>query len=74
LRHMRPRTAGQRAIAAAEAWAMAEVEGRTLPSRGKPSKKDLEGGIILAPEDHFSKLFGVGHNSVTQARGFSDAR
>jgi hypothetical protein len=65
-------TAGQRAIAAAEAWMMAEAEGKTLAgSRGdiRASKRRPDrASIISDPRNHFAKLFGSGHNQVEMAR------
>jgi ParB-like chromosome segregation protein Spo0J len=50
-------TAGQRAIAAAEAWIQAEKEGRVRTQGGdrKSSAKNLH--LITKPRDHFAKLF-----------------
>jgi hypothetical protein len=62
-------TAGQKAIAAAEAWIAAEKEGRTVTSgkvgRGRSAKV---ANLIQDPRSYFAKLFGSNHNSIRQAR------
>jgi len=60
--------AGQRAIAAAEAWAIAEAEGKVTPHGG--NMKAIRGNptLIKDPPDHFGKLFGVNEQTVRMAR------
>lgn len=52
-------------MAAAEAWAIAEREGKVQVGSAKTSKPDV---LIKDPRKHFSALFGVGYHYVEQAR------
>lgn len=59
--------AGQRAIAAAEAWTIAEAEGQVLKTghRIEAGKAYL---VVGEPRIYFGKLFGAGHHQVQFAR------
>jgi hypothetical protein len=67
----RESTASQRAIAAAEAWKIAEEEGRVRKQGARTDLQPLpkEGkGLIANPREHFGALFNVGKNYVEMAR------
>jgi ParB-like chromosome segregation protein Spo0J len=49
-------TAGQRAIAAAQAWVYAEKEG-LVQAKGRPGKLDKISNLIAQPREHFAKAF-----------------
>jgi hypothetical protein len=65
-------TAGQRAVAAARAWKVAENEGR-IAKEGRPAKNSpQQGELIKSPRDHFGKMFGAGKDQVEQAKALVD--
>ena|SRR5579863_7850324 len=67
--HRDQNTAGQRAIAAAEAWIHAEKEGKTLKRGGDRAKGMVHPeGVVKDAEGHFSKMFGVRGATVQHAR------
>jgi ParB-like chromosome segregation protein Spo0J len=55
-------TAGQKAIAAAEAWDLLN------PIAGRPGKAAAGGGITGERAERLSKMFGVGKTSIKEAR------
>jgi hypothetical protein len=60
-------TAGQKAIAAAEAWKRAEAEGQVRKQGARTDLRPLpkEGkGLIAHPREYFGPLFDVGKNYV----------
>ena len=62
-------TAGQKAIAAAEAWKQAEDDGRVRTGRGGDRKSNAQKGHLIAdPRSYFGALFDVGKNYVDMAR------
>jgi hypothetical protein len=62
-------TASQKAIAAAEAWVMAEAEGRVQKHGGDRKSKPQNGVLIIKfPSEHFGALFSVGKNYVDMAK------
>jgi hypothetical protein len=63
-------SAGQRAVAAAEAWSQAAAEGRVQTGQGGDHKSKPKEGVdlIQSPRDSFAGLFGVGKNYVEMAR------
>ncbi len=60
--------AGQKAIAAADAWLQGEAEGRVQVGPGRPKKSPQNAEIIRAPAVHFAKVFGVGEKYVEMGR------
>jgi hypothetical protein len=63
-------TAGQRAIAVAEAWAMAIAEGKATEKRGgNMSKQNLKEGFVQGEASkHFGRMFGARHMQFAMAR------
>jgi hypothetical protein len=64
----RKSNAGQLAMAAAEAWHIAEKDGKVQTKGGNRKSKAQSGHLISEPRDYFAKAFGVGKNYVEQAR------
>jgi hypothetical protein len=67
--------AGQRAVAAARAWAAAEAEGRILKpgeTERRPSSPQKGEHLISKPREHFGTMFGAGKNQVEQAKALVD--
>lgn len=60
-------SASQKAMAAAEAWAIAEREGRVHTGRGGDRRKPQNGvSFISEPAKHFAALFGVGSKNYVE--------
>lgn len=64
-------TAGQRAVAAARAWTVAEKEGR-ISKEGRPKNSPQQGELIKNPRVYFGKMFGAGKDQVEQAKALVD--
>jgi hypothetical protein len=60
--------ASQRAMAAAEAWNIAEKNGQVQEHGGDRSSSGQNGHLIKQPREYFAKLFEVGVAYVKQAR------
>jgi hypothetical protein len=68
-------TAGQRAVAAARAWAVADAEGRILKpgeTKRRPSSPQKGEHLIANPRVHFGKMFTAGKDQVEQAKALVD--
>ena len=59
--------AGQKAIAAAEAWIEAEAEGRTV-GKGESGKLGKVPNLIADPRGHFATMFGTNDKYIRLAR------
>jgi ParB-like chromosome segregation protein Spo0J len=57
-------SASQKAMSAAEAWAIAEKEERVQTKGGDRKSKAQNGHLIRNPREHFATLFGVSKNYV----------
>jgi hypothetical protein len=60
-------TASQRAVAAAQAWRTAMLEGRVLVGRGGDRSKAKSSLLIADPREYFGKLFGVNEKYAEMA-------
>jgi hypothetical protein len=65
---MRRNTVGQRANAAAEAWALAEAQGKTGSGVSQGSNAKKPGIISGRSRSYFGKLFGANEGATEMAR------